>query len=566
MRRVSEAADGHDQIAASPGSSPHHDHVIVIGATTTVVRLVDELERAGEDVVVVTVEPVDPGLVVELNEAGAEVIVTPAIRAAPLRQAGVARAKSVVIFGLDDVFIVRTALLVEEMNSSVRMVLELNNPSLGARLPRLLGDCQVLSSAELAAPFFVTAALATADTSTFELAGRQVVAGPRSQVGGELIVLGDTRLTGEASLLPGSGGDVVLGTQLTGSDPTTVKTSGLFGVIGYVLDRKARWVLAGVLILAVLSAVYFKLTGEDWLTALFLALATTTATGLGDVSTLAVVWRIGAVVIAGFGLLLSAGVTAVIIDALISSRFDSMTGAVRGRPRNHVVVCGLGRIGVAVCLGLRSRRVPVVAIERNENAPGVRRARLLKIPVIIAEATDPAALQTAGVSRAVALLAVTDEETANLETAMVAKELRPDLRVVSRMYDHDLANRVEHRLELGPTRSMSMLAAPAFAAAALGRRQEVIFPIGRRVVLFTEVPIQPDSPAVGQVISRLHQPGRARVLAVARRSADPAADWSWEPGGHPLLAGDRIAVAATRAGLARLLLGTRTPRRHGPPR
>ncbi len=67
-----------------------------------------------------------------------------------------------------------------------------------------------------------------------------MVAGPRAQVGGALVALGDTRLTGEASLLPESGGDVILGTRLTGSDPTTVKTSGIFGVIGRVLDRKAR--------------------------------------------------------------------------------------------------------------------------------------------------------------------------------------------------------------------------------------------------------------------------------------------------------------------------------------
>ena len=545
-----------------PTGGAHRDHVIVIGATTTVVRLVDELERAGEEVVVLTTEPVDPEVVAQLNEAGAEVITCAAIRAASLHQAGLDVARSVVIFGLDDVFIVRAALLVEEINPSVRLVLEMATPSLGERLPRLLGDCQVLSSAELAAPFFVTAALATADTTTFELAGRQVVAGPRRQVGGrELLVLGNSELSGEASLLPDSGGDVILGTELTGSDPTSVKTSGILGVIEHVLDRKARWVLLGVMVLTVLSAVYFRLTGLDWLTALFLAFTTSTATGLGDVNTLSVGWRIGAVLIAAFGLLLSAGVTAVIIDALISSRFDALTGAVRGRPRNLVVVCGLGRIGISVSGRLRARGVPVVAIERNENAPGVRQARRLKVPVIIAEATDPTALETAGVARALAVLAVTDEETANLEIAMVAKELRPDIRVVSRMYDHELAHRVEHRLDLGPTRSVSMLAAPVFAAAALGRRREVIFPVGRRVLLFTEIQVQPGSQAVGQQVDRLQRPGSARVLAQAPSTGQPTAEWSWAPATLPLQAGDRIAVAATRAGLARLLLATRTPTR-----
>lgn len=558
---MNQAADAARDGSALDGSA-HTGHVIVVGATTTVVRLVDELERAGEDVVVVTTESTDPDVVAQLNEAGAEVVTDPSVRASTLRRAGVDRARSVVVFGADDVFIVRTALLVEELNPDVRLVLELNTPSLAERLPRLLGDCRVLSSAELAAPFFVSAALSTGDTSTFELAGRQVVAGPRGRVGGiELAVLGDTRLTGEASLLPAVGGDMVLGTQFTGADPTTVRTSGLAGVVGHVLDRKARWVLIGVVVLTALSAVYFRLTGLPWLTALFLAFSTSTATGLGDVGDLAIGWRIGAVLIAVFGLLLSAGVTAVIIDALISSRFDALTGAVRGRPRNHVVVCGLGRIGIAVCTRLRDRGVPVVAIERNEDAVGVRLARRLKIPVIIGEAADPTALATAGVARATAVLAVTDEETANLETAMVAKDLRPDLRVVSRMFDHELANRVERRLELGPTRSMSMLAAPAFAAAALGRRQEVIFPVGRRVVLFTEVQVHPGSAVIGQLVADLHRAGSVRVLAVGRRTVPQGVQWTWEIDTTRAQEADRIAVAATRAGLARLLLASRTPRR-----
>ena len=48
-----------------------------------------------------------------------------------------------------------------------------------------------------------------------------------------------------------------------------------------------------------------------------------------------------------------------------------------------------------------------------------------------------------------------------------------------------------------------MLAAPAFAAAALGRRREVIFPIGRRVLLFTEITVNSRSTAPGTLISKL---------------------------------------------------------------
>ena len=254
-----------------------------------------------------------------------------------------------------------------------------------------------------------------------------------------------------------------------------------------------------------------------------------------------------------FGLVLSAGITALIVDLLITARLAVITGGVRGRPRHHVVVCGLGRVGTAVAARLKSRRVPVVAIERNEDAVGVLRARQLKIPVIIAAATNASAQELAGIGRADAVLAVTDDEAVNLEIALVAKNANPGVRVVARVFDHDLAGRVERRLQLGATRSVSMLAAPAFAAAALGNRREVIFPIGRRVLLFTEIIVSAGSIAAGQQLYGLAESSTSRVLAWA-----PAGGaWTWERGPHQVGSGDRIAVVATRSGLARLLRATK---------
>lgn len=219
-----------------------------------------------------------------------------------------------------------------------------------------------------------------------------------------------------------------------------------------------------------------------------------------------------------------------------------------------MVVCGLGRVGTAVAVRLQSRGVPVVAIERRGDAPGVLRARQLKIPVVVAAATNASAQEIAGIGRADAVLAVTDDEAVNLEIALVAKDANPSVRVVARVFDHDLASRVERRLQLGATRSVSMLAAPAFAAAALGRRRDVIFPIGRRVLLFTELTVSSSSAAPGRSLRDLEEPGASRILAWSRSSGTT---WQWGNLDHELAGNERIAVVATRAGLARLLRATR---------
>ena len=112
------------------------------------------------------------------------------------------------------------------------------------------------------------------------------------------------------------------------------------------------------------------------------------------------------------------------------------------------------------------------------------------------------------------MLAVTDDETVNLEIALVAKDANPSVRVVARVFDHDLASRVDRRLQLGATRSVSMLAAP------------------------------------GRSLRQLEEPGASRILAWSRSSGT---NWQWGHLDHAVAGNKRIAVVATRAGLARLL-------------
>jgi uncharacterized protein with PhoU and TrkA domain len=102
-----------------------------------------------------------------------------------------------------------------------------------------------------------------------------------------------------------------------------------------------------------------------------------------------------------------------------------------------------------------------------------------------------------------------------------------------------------------------MLVAPAIAAAVANRRRQTTVPAGRRVLLLTEVTVEPDSVAVGKRLGELDEGGGLRVLALA-----VGAVWDWTPAfDHEVSPGARIAVAGTRSGLARLLLATRAPHR-----
>jgi Trk K+ transport system NAD-binding subunit len=142
--------------------------------------------------------------------------------------------------------------------------------------------------------------------------------------------------------------------------------------------------------------------------------------------------------------------------------------------------------------------------------------------------------------------------------------VRPGLRVVVRVFDPDFAVRVQHGFQIRFTRSVSYLAAPAFAAAAIGSEVVATVPIGdRRVMLFARVPVAADSGLAGAAISTLDEPGTRRVLAIDGPGDDDAR-WLPQPG-DTAAPGDALIVAATRAGLQRLLeRGRATPARDGP--
>jgi hypothetical protein len=187
--------------------------------------------------------------------------------------------------------------MIDELAPGLRIVIEMTNPRLGGRLTSLIGDCTLLSSAELASPAFVAAALATPDTQSFEIAGRTVAAGPRHRIGGELLaVIGDTRRTGIDAVLPQDGGDLVLGTKLIGTARNVARTSGMLGAVSRIFDRRARLVMLWTCCVDLAQHLYFHIGGRDWL-ASYLALTASTATGTGDLSTLPLGFQFGALFI-----------------------------------------------------------------------------------------------------------------------------------------------------------------------------------------------------------------------------------------------------------------------------
>jgi Trk K+ transport system NAD-binding subunit len=73
----------------------------------------------------------------------------------------------------------------------------------------------------------------------------------------------------------------------------------------------------------------------------------------------------------------------------------------------------------------------------------------------------------AHIERAAVLVLATDDDAGNVDLALWARQVRPDLPLVARIFDESLADYLSGRVERLTVLSMSQIAAPVFAAAAL---------------------------------------------------------------------------------------------------
>jgi voltage-gated potassium channel Kch len=91
---------------------------------------------------------------------------------------------------------------------------------------------------------------------------------------------------------------------------------------------------------------------------------------------------------------------------------------------------------------LRELGQRVVVIERDERAQFLEDVRRDGAPLLLGDARREAFLADAGITRARSIVLATDNDIANLEVALDARRLNPTIRVVLRLFDPNMAEKV----------------------------------------------------------------------------------------------------------------------------
>jgi voltage-gated potassium channel Kch len=141
--------------------------------------------------------------------------------------------------------------------------------------------------------------------------------------------------------------------------------------------------------------------------------------------------------------------TAALVRRLSRPRLTTLFGPRRVPWRQHVLLIGFGQIGFRLAQELQHRGIPVVALERDVDAPCVRLARRAGIPVAIGRGDDREILELLGIRHCSVVAAVTSDDLANVSIGLAANDVWPDLPLVLRLGDGDVAAETESLLHLG---------------------------------------------------------------------------------------------------------------------
>ncbi len=130
------------------------------------------------------------------------------------------------------------------------------------------------------------------------------------------------------------------------------------------------------------------------------------------------------------------------------------------------VVGGLGHTGYRVALYLRERGLPVIAIDERGST---MEAALQEagVRVIRGDFRQPAVLERARIREAAAIILCAEKDMYNVEAGVRARELNPHVRVVMRLFEEELGERLARIFAFNDVHSTSAIAAPDFVAATL---------------------------------------------------------------------------------------------------
>lgn len=569
--------------------APAERRVIVVGDNGLTLRFIKHLIERYDFRVIAVFKDGPGGQRDEIrkeaeNNRNLVVFTRPAVTAETIREAGLVDAYAVALMDQNDVGNLHLALKIREMSHYLgdetlpRLVIRMYNSGLRDNIQQLLGDGEdgvyVESDADMVADTYALAALQQLPPGDIDVWGRRLYLSRRRE---ERV---------EAQWVVASGNRA--GIELVSEDETEALRYLCLAQPRRPARIRPAWTAAvrrvkesastlrGMLnkSLVALALALFAIFLAGFLSLLTNESGSTPIAGAGDVFYLLALLAGGGIdpdaqadgllkathaVVVLTGSLLIPFATGAIVQAVVDRRYALSEGRRTRRVREHVIVVGLGNMGTRVVEKLRERKIPVVAIEKNRHAMGVRTARAKGAQVLFGDASSQEILKEADVGHCRSLVTMAKQDEANLETALSGLECNPGLRTVMRIYNPEFASLIRQNLnrstpprEAPPHASYS---APEVASARFAQRLTddkvlVTIPVRGHIAYIEAFEVGAGARLDDAPAQQATKVGSHRLIAVKRSGGTV----NWNPdAAFRIGSGDTLLVLSTRKGLNEIL-------------
>ena len=352
------------------------------------------------------------------------------------------RIDGVAVLVHDDIRALRYSLVVEHIRPGVRLFVTMFRRTSRSQLERAVPNSTVLSPAAIAVPSMVAAAIAP----EFQVIRRRGAATVE-----EWVSFRDAATYAIAPFAP----------------PLRDRLRGVLGMVRGQLrpyDRGSGVLMFGVAGLAAVLVVdtLVGMTHESFLRALYGAVLTTSTitTPIVEGESPRILWSsTAALLVMAFTATFAAG----IVHHLQEGRHVALFGRRVVPKSGHVIVAGMGQVGLRLAQEIRELGIPVVGIETREETPTLSLAKGMRIPVIIGSATSQETLRRAGLRGARAIVAASSHENDNIAISIVAGAIAPEINIVLRAGTDDAINETRSLFHIGAAVDANALTAAMVA-------------------------------------------------------------------------------------------------------
>lgn len=376
---------------------------------------------------------------------------------------------AIAVVSRDDIVALRYALLAEHLKPGVRLVVTLFDRTVADEVSRTVPNCTVLSMTDAIVPSLLASCLAP-QYAILQPLGNEVVGVRREGVTTAIEHLPRRTLTTHADHRPRS--TLVSWFRSLGTSAKVLVASFTALLLAFAVD-----ITLGVLVL------HEPLPDATWNAA-----RTLTTVGSSPHAEHGPGWYKIFSAVSMLGVLVLAAVfTASVVDRFTGHRMTSILGARSIPRRDHVIVVGLGQVGLRLSAQLRDLGIKVVAVERNPQAACLPLARARDIPVILGRGGDRFLLERLSVRRARALAAVASDGLENIAVAVTTRAIAPDQRIVLRAGGDEVTTESRSLFRIGSVCDFTHIVGTFVAATVLDTAPRSVFVAdGRTCALFPD--------------------------------------------------------------------------------